>query len=73
MKRTFAELQSHILASLRKGPLTINEISAKSEVNWNSTAHQLILLKGNDLVKETFRHKRLRIFELTEQGRKARP
>ena len=68
-KRRFKELQKSILTSLRNSTLTINEISSKSSVNWNSTAHQLILLKGRDYVKEIFSHKRLRIFEITEKGK----
>ncbi|MBD3163852.1 hypothetical protein GF323_01520 [Candidatus Woesearchaeota archaeon] len=69
-KRKFGELQKLILKSLRKGPLTINEISSKSGINWNSTNHQLVLLKGNDYAKEIFRHKRLRLFRITERGKK---
>ena len=68
-KRKFIQLQKLILKSLKNQNLTINEISAKSKVNWNSTAHQLILLKGHEYVKEVFRHKRLRIFEITERGK----
>ncbi len=68
-KRTFRELQKKILQSLKNGPKTINEISLSSGVNWNSTAHQLILLKGSDKVSEIFKHKRLRLFEITKIGR----
>ncbi|MBR9699880.1 hypothetical protein GOV09_05470 [Candidatus Woesearchaeota archaeon] len=69
-KRTFKQLQKLILRSLKARPLTINEISSKSRVNWNSTAKQLILLKGHELVKEIISHRRLRVFELTKKGRK---
>ncbi len=69
-KRRFKELQSLILKSLKNRPLTINEISEKSGINWNSTSHQLILLKGHEYVKEIFRHKRLRLFEITNTGKK---
>ena len=67
-KRRFKELQFLILKSLKNNPLTINEISERSGVNWNSTSHQLILLKGHEYVKEIFRHKRLRLFEITDEG-----
>ena len=69
-KRRFNELQKLILRSLKKKPLTINEISGKAGINWNSTSHQLILLKGNEYVREIFSHRRLRVFEITEKGRK---
>ena len=68
-KRKFIQLQKAILKSLKNQNLTINEISAKSKVSWNSTSHQLILLKGHEYVKEVFRHRRLRIFEITEKGK----
>jgi predicted transcriptional regulator len=68
-KRKFKVLQKLILKSLRSRPLTINEISEKSNINWNSTSHQLILLKGQDYVKEIFSHKRLRLFEITDKGK----
>jgi predicted transcriptional regulator len=69
-KRRFKELQKLILKSLKNKPHTINEISSLSGINWNSTSNQLVLLKGNEYVKEIFSHKRLRIFEITEKGRK---
>ncbi len=68
-KRKFGVLQRLILASLSKRPLTINEISESSGINWNTTSRQLILLKGHDCVKEIFSHKRLRLFEITEKGK----
>ena len=67
-KRTNKELHKNILKALRSTQLTLNEISKKAGIYWPNTKHQLILLKGNDMVKEVFRHARLRIFEITEQG-----
>lgn len=69
-KRRFRELQALILKSLKNRPLTLNEIASESGINWNSTARQIILLKGKDCVKEIFSHRRLRIFEITEKGKK---
>ena len=69
-KRRFKDLQRLILRSLNKGTKTINEISENAKINWNSTSHQLILLKGQDYVNEIFSHKRLRVFEITDKGRR---
>ena len=68
-KRRFKDLQRLILRSLDRSTRTINEISYRAKINWNSTSHQLILLKGQDYVKEIFSHRRLRVFEITDKGR----
>lgn len=69
-KRKFIELQRLILKSLKKRRLSINEISESARINWNSTSRQLVLLKGMDFVREVFSHQRLRVFELTEKGKR---
>jgi predicted transcriptional regulator len=69
-KRRFKDLQRLILRTLAKSTKTINEISESAKINWNSTSRQLILLKGHELVREIFSHKRLRVFEITDKGRR---
>jgi len=69
-KRTHKELQKRILNTIKNQNLTINEIASKSGIYWPNVRHQLILLKGMDYVQEVFRHKRLRIFGITKQGKK---
>lgn len=69
-KRTNRELQTLILKSLKLEQLTINEISDKTGIYWPNTRHQLILLKGEDYVKEVFRHRRFRLFAITDLGLK---
>jgi predicted transcriptional regulator len=70
-KRTYEVLQFSILSALKAGPVSVNDLATKSGINWNTTRRQLVLLKGNDLVREVFAHPRLRIYELTEKGRTA--
>ena len=67
-KRRFVVLQEILLSSLKNSPLTINELAYKSNINWNTTSNQLVLLKGHDLVDEIFTHKRLRIFKISDKG-----
>ncbi len=69
-KRTNRELQKYILNTIKNNNLTINEISSKSNIYWPNVKHQLILLKGMDYVSEVFRHKRLRVFGITKEGKK---
>lgn len=70
-KRTNKELQESILATLKTGNLTINEIASKTNIYWPNVRHQLILLKGMDMVQEVFRHNRFRLFAITKDGIKA--
>jgi predicted transcriptional regulator len=49
--------------------MPIREIAIKSKIDWYSTERHLNYLKGRELVNEVFRHKLLRLFQLTNLGK----
>ena len=69
-KRRFSELQKLILQSLRTKKLTKNQISKKAGMRWEVVDHQLILLKGHDLVDIFFAHEKMKIYTITDNGLK---
>ena len=69
-KRTFKELQLLILRTLSKKNATIYQIAKKNKLHFHVVQHQLILLKGQDLVSLAFEHGKFRLFSITDQGRK---
>ncbi len=69
-KRTFSELRDIILFTLAKGKMTINHIATESGINWRTVEKHLTYLIGKRLVQELFSSEYVRIFELTEEGKK---
>lgn len=69
-KRTYRELQILILKALKKEDLTVYELSKKTSLHFHVVKHQLILLKGQDYTEVAFKHKRFKLFAITEQGLK---
>ena len=69
-KRTFDILRKKILVTLSKGQKTTNQISVDSGINWRTVENHLTYLMGKSLVSEIFSSKYVRIFELTEEGKK---
>ena len=69
-RRTYAELQKLILASLKTKKLTKNQIANKTKIRWEAVDRQLILLKGHDLVEVFFAHEKMKIFTITKLGLK---
>jgi predicted transcriptional regulator len=69
VRRTNKELRIRILCSFSNQPRPIREIAHKSKVDWYATERHLNYLKGRELVTEVFRHKLLRLFQLTNLGK----
>ena len=67
-RRSNRKLRILILTSFQNQTLPIREISNRAGIDWYSTERHLTYLKGRDIVKEVFRHRLLRLFELTELG-----
>lgn len=69
-KRTFYEIRNEILMSLVKGKMTINQLANDSGINWRTVEKHLTYLIGKKLATEIFSSEYVRVFELTEQGKK---
>jgi len=69
-KRTYREIQSLILKTLKKERHTVYEIAKETSLHFHVVNHQLILLKGQDYVNLDFEHKSFRLFAITEKGLK---
>ena len=67
-RRTIIELRKTILTCLSDNEFSIHEISKKTNIDWFTVERQLTYLKGLELVTETFRHRLLRLFRITEFG-----
>lgn len=69
-KRTFYELRQLLLTELAQGPLTINLLAKKADINWRTVRSHLSFLKSTGDVTELVESQYVRIFALTEQGKK---
>lgn len=69
-KRTFPELRDLILLTLGPKKMTINQIAHESGVNWRTVEKHLTYMIGKKMVEELFSSEYVRIFELTEEGRR---
>ncbi|MFH1182248.1 MAG: ArsR family transcriptional regulator [Candidatus Woesearchaeota archaeon] len=69
-RRTFSTLRSVIMLALSKGAKTINQISTETGINWRTVELHLTYLVGKGLAKEIFNSSYVRIFTLTEEGKK---
>ena len=59
-----------ILKSFGNNVLSIREISTKTGIDWYTVERQLTVMKGRELVEEVFTHRMLRLFRITELGKK---
>lgn len=69
-RRTFSTLRSAIMIALSKGTKTINQISTETGINWRTVELHLTYLVGKGFAKEIFNSSYVRIFTLTEEGKK---
>jgi predicted transcriptional regulator len=69
-RRTFLVLRNAILVSLSKGTKTINQIATETGINWRTVELHLTFLVGKGFTKEIFNSSYVRIFMLTEDGKK---
>jgi len=69
-KRTFKELRHDILSDLLKGRKTVNKLAKETGINWKTVDNHLIWLKGRGFVREVFASSYVKIYELSEEGRK---
>lgn len=69
-KRTFSELRKLILMALLAGQQTTNQISLTTGINWRTVEAHLTFLVGKGLVNEVLKSEYVRIFELTEEGKR---
>jgi predicted transcriptional regulator len=68
-RRKNKEIRDLILKSFKAMPKSIHELAISANINWRTTELHLNYLKGRELVKEVFTHRKLRIFEITKQGK----
>ena len=68
-RRTHKILRRIILSHITYQPISINELSDKTKIDWYTVERQLNYLKGRELVAEAFRHRQLRLFKITELGK----
>ncbi|MEM4247287.1 MAG: ArsR family transcriptional regulator, partial [Candidatus Woesearchaeota archaeon] len=66
----FRELRQKILAVLLKGRKTVNQLAKDTGINWKTVDNHLIWLKGRGFVREVFASSYVKIYELSEEGRK---
>jgi predicted transcriptional regulator len=69
-RRTFSTLRSAIMLTLSRGTKTINQISTETGINWRTVELHLTYLVGKGFAKEIFNSSYVRIFTLTEEGKK---
>lgn len=69
-RRAFSELRRLILLSLLLGQQTTNKLSIKTGINWRTVDAHLTFLMGKRLVTEVLKSEYVRIFALTEEGKK---
>ena len=70
-KRTFSELRKLILVTLLSGSQqTTNQISLNTGINWKTVEAHLTFLIGKGLVTEVLKSEYVRIFALTDEGRR---
>ncbi|MEA2037802.1 MAG: hypothetical protein U9O94_09920 [Nanoarchaeota archaeon] len=69
-RKTFLELQRLMLKSLVGESKTAYGIAKANSIRLHVVKHQLILLKGKDLVSLVFERKRFRLYSITEKGLK---
>ena len=68
-RKTFGRIRYIILSAFKDKQLTAYEISKITGIYWPTVRNHLIYLKGTDMIKEVFRHNRLKVFGLTEEGK----
>lgn len=69
-KRSFNLIRLLILSTLVEKRKTINQIAKDVNVNWKTVENHLTYLVGKKKVKEVFSSSYVRIFEITDLGRK---
>jgi predicted transcriptional regulator len=69
-RRTFSILRSTIMLALSRGTKTINQIATETGINWRTVELHLTYLVGKGFAKEIFNSSYVRIFTLTEEGKK---
>jgi len=69
-KRTFKQIRAIVLDSLLDKRKTINQIANDTGVNWKTVEKHLTYLIGRAYVEEVFSSEYIRIFELTEKGKR---
>lgn len=70
VKRCFKEIREEILNSLLGKKNTINRISKITNINWRTVENHLTYLVGRGLIEEVLSTDYVRVFDITEQGRK---
>lgn len=70
VRRVYENIRMLILMVLSKGQSTINKISKDTSINWKTVENHLIYLLGKEYVSEIFKSEYVRIFEITDKGKK---
>lgn len=69
-KRSFSHIRHMILSALVDSRKTINQIAKDIEVNWKTVENHLTYLMGKKFISEVFSSKYVRIFKITEAGKR---
>lgn len=70
LKRTFSIIRNMILFELYKGEKTINQVAINTNINWKTVEKHLVHLVGKKQAQEIFTSKFVRIFGISELGKK---
>ena len=71
VKRKYAELRKLILANFSKTQKTVNQASTETGINWRTVDNHIVYLTGRGFLKEVFVSPYVKIYEITDRGRKA--
>ena len=56
---------------MASGQKTVNQAATETGINWKTVDNHIIHLVGNGYLKEVFTSPYVKIFEITDRGRKA--
>ena len=69
-KRRFSEIRLVILRELKQKQSTIYQLAKKTKTDFRTIRHQLILLKGQDYASLIFELNHIRVYDITDKGKK---
>lgn len=70
-KRTYAALRPLILKAFSSGQKTVNQVATDTGINWRTVDNHIVHLTGKGFLKEVFVSPFVKIYEMTDRGRKA--
>ena len=70
MNKEEISIIAQLLSSMKDGQKTINQLASVAGVNWKTTQRHLIFLTGKGFVHEVFSSPYVKIYDLTDKGKK---